>query len=189
MCWRGPAITRWMWPTAWWSGEATRWAAPPSRGVFPMSTTRMTSETSTKSILLRVKQLTLISWGVVRIRNNLRHRNNFAPKNTKGEGVEEYWYFDGYCDVIWALDIVQILNVKCSKGPLSVIPKYWSFIANCQDFILNSTFHTGKLNGLKLWESLLTCFKASSFKEQHFTSDIISDKHGMDGVLITIFYV
>ena len=43
-CWRGRAITRWMWWTVWWPGGDTRWWAHRSRGHCPTSTTRMTSE-------------------------------------------------------------------------------------------------------------------------------------------------
>ena len=73
------------------------------------------------------------------------------------------WYFDGYCD-IWALDIFQILNVKCSRGPLSVTPAYWSYIANCQDFILISTFHTGKPSSLKLLGKFANLLQSIKFK-------------------------
>ena len=146
-------------------------------------------------ITLTSVHTTLISWRlsglgttyVIGTIYNLVPKRLRTLKGGKSGKVLVFWWLL-WCD-IWALDIFQILNVKCSKGPLSVIPEYWSFIANCQDFILNSTFHTGRLNSLKLWESLLTCFKASSFKEQHFASEIVSDKHGMDSDLITIFYV
>ena len=44
LSWRESPTTQWMWWTVWWSDEATRCRATPSRGAFPTFTTKMTSK-------------------------------------------------------------------------------------------------------------------------------------------------
>ena len=63
-CWRGPAITRWMWWTVWWPGGVTRWWAPPSREHCPTSTTRTTSEITERKILDNTCSIVDIQGGV-----------------------------------------------------------------------------------------------------------------------------